>query len=356
MCIIPTKPSSRTIALTGVLLFVGTMVIIGGSGVVAAQSNFSVADRQVAPDGTISPTISGTEGERLTFAGDTDGWTIESSAPSPGLAVLTQVDSLPYTSSDEKWVNLATSEWELTLSPPPDADVGDSYSFDVTEGETDSPVNSDTFTVSIVESTADDGSDDGDNSDNSPTEITAPDTTPNGQTNIVLPADDSVRVSGDVDEWTISSANPGPGLAVFPSVDRLPYTWNTDVDGDTWANLNGGTWEMTLIAPSEPGTYNFTLTEGDPSNPVRTENFSIEVSPTEAPDWVLDSNIVTVSQFEAFDGADGSNPDGELTDSEIREGVSTYVANGDLTDNNENRLGLDDGAVREFIGEYVKNS
>ena len=154
----------RTVLLSSliILLMITASAAFVGS---AAAQEASVSDKTVAADGTVDVNIAGASGESVRVSGDVDNWTIESANPGPGLAVLPQANSLPYTwnaSADgDTWANLDGGSWNLTIAPPSDASVGEEYTFDVTVGDTENPVDTDSFTVAV---NSNGGADDGDSS------------------------------------------------------------------------------------------------------------------------------------------------------------------------------------------------
>jgi hypothetical protein len=97
------------------------------------------------------------------------------------------------------------------------------------------------------------------------------------------------------------------------------------------------------------------ITVNDSSNGQDIEQISINVtedsSPVEGttPSWVANSSI-TAAQYNAFDDGDG-----ELTDSEIRAGIDTYIENSFAGDNQINGVAFSNSDIRALISGYVSS-
>ena len=83
---------------------------------------------------------------------------------------------------------------------------------------------------------------------------------------------------------------------------------------------------------------------------MNSDSFTIGIgSGSSAPSWVGNSDI-TPSQYNAFDDGDG-----ELTDSEVRNGIQTYVQSSLTGENQINGVEFTDSEIRELITGYVQS-
>jgi hypothetical protein len=286
----------------------------------------------------------------LDIKGDTSGWTVESTTPS-GFSVNPQAGTvLGPSDSISTLRNYLDGQFSVTLSPPSNVSDGEAYNFTVVENYNGSNIDSDTFTISVVSSSSgeeeDSGSDENDSGDASNKQVA-----PGSEVTVTVTpdnTDNNLQITGDTDGWTVVSTNPGgPGtFAVNPSAGTV-----LEADGSisTLANYDSnGQLSVTLSPPSGASvgdSFQFNVQEEGVDN---TDSFTISIT-SSVPSWVTDSSI-TAAQYNAFDDGDG-----ELTDSEIRAGIDTYIENSFAGDNQINDVAFSNSDIRALISGYVSS-
>lgn len=167
----------------------------------------------------------------------------------------------------------------------------------------------------------------------------------------VSPSDvsNNLAIQGETAGWTVISTTPG-GSAV--TVSPEPGTvLGSEESITTFESYDDGEFTVTLSPPSdasEDGTYAFTAQELDDDAVINSESFTITTG-FSAPGWV-DNSSITSAQYNAFDDGDG-----ELTDSEIRDGIQTYIQNSVTGDGQVNGVGFSDDDIRALISGYIQS-
>lgn len=349
---------SRHFSIVLVILVAVLFAGISFTGIAAAQSTDIASDTEVSPDGSVELVFTPTsESNQLSVSGDVAGWTVEEMSPNNA---LTSPSDLPTESANgDNWATVGAytgGEWRVTVSPPDNATVGESYAFSIDEQDGQAnQVASDSFTVDIIEASSGDDNEDSTNgsSSNNGTIISDAEVGPNGSTELVFTPNDNANqlsVSGEIAGWTVEKMSPN---SAFTSPSDLPTKTSS---GDNWGTVgayNDGEWRVTVSPPdaaSAGDSYSLQAEELDgQNNQVAVESFTINISEsTPVPDWVEQRNI-SADQYRAFDTDESSS----LNGNEIRTGVSTYINN--LPSGEVNGVEFGGADIRELVNGYINN-
>jgi hypothetical protein len=164
------------------------------------------------------------------------------------------------------------------------------------------------------------------------------------------PEDESndLAIQGETAGWTVVSTTPDGGVRVSPDSGTVLGPDDAITNFGTYEN---GEFSVTLSPPSDARqgeTYQFNVNELSGGTVVNSESFSITIG-SSVPSWVGESEI-TPAQYNAFDDGDG-----ELTDSEVRDGIQTYVQNSITGDSEVDGVAFSDDEIRALISGYIQS-
>jgi hypothetical protein len=164
------------------------------------------------------------------------------------------------------------------------------------------------------------------------------------------PEDESndLAIQGETAGWTVVSTTPDGGVLVSPDSGAVLGPDDAITNFGTYEN---GEFSVTLSPPSDARqgeTYQFNVNELSGGTVVNSESFSITIG-SSVPSWVGESEI-TPAQYNAFDDGDG-----ELTDSEVRDGIQTYVQNSITGDSEVDGVAFSDDEIRALISGYIQS-
>lgn len=344
----------RIVLISIVVVF--SIVAAGAAFTGSAAAVEGVSDEQVTPDGEVTITVAPENTDNtLGIQGDTGGWTVESTTPSgvtvnpEAGTVLGTDDSISTFSSYD-----SNGEFSVTLSPPSNVSEGEVYNFTATESSDGASINSESFTISIVSSSSDED-DDSDSDETTGGDASDKQVAPNGEvTTTLTPKDTSntLAIQGDTGGWTVVSTTPS-GLTVSPPAGTVldPEGGENDTISTFGSYDADGNFSVTLSPPREATvgeTYQFDVQEVNNGATVNTDSFTISIG-SSAPSWVADRGL-TAAQYNAFDDGDG-----ELTDTEVRNGIQTYVQNSITGDGEIDGVRFSDSDIRSLITGYVQS-
>jgi hypothetical protein len=213
---------------------------------------------------------------------------------------------------------------------------------DVTAGGREVEVTNTTSRQNVLDGAVIDGTDDTDS-----VSITESNFTDNDENGLNVGADTTIISSSEI------SQNGGIGLQFNSGIDDGKINRSTILDNSGAEVVNND--ESAVIDATDnwwgnPAGVEQNNIEGrvNTGNPLEFPPSESVASPS-TPSWV-DNSDITPAQYNAFDDGDG-----ELTDSEVRNGIQTYVQNSVRGDNQVNGVAFSDSEIRGLIAGYVQS-